>query len=60
MSVPYGRKSRTRSRIQRAANMRFTPKPFTNCVNCREPKISHCICSQCGYYNGRFFKKNKL
>lgn len=58
MSVPYGRKSRTRSRIQRAANMRFTPKSFTNCVNCHEPKFSHYICGQCSYYNGRFFKKS--
>lgn len=53
MSVPYGRKSRTRSRIQRAANMRYRPKGYTSCSNCGEPKAAHHICEKCGYYAGR-------
>lgn len=53
MSVPYGRKSRTRSRIQRAANMRYTPKSHTSCSNCGEPKAAHHICGKCGHYAGR-------
>lgn len=53
MAVPYGRKSRARSRMQRAANMRYTAKGHTNCSNCREPKAGHHVCRSCGHYAGR-------
>ena len=53
MAVPYGRKSRSRSRMQRAANMRYTAKGFGKCSNCSEPKASHRICGACGFYAGR-------
>ncbi len=53
MAVPYGRKSRTRSRIQRAANMRYIPKAHNTCSNCGEPKAAHHICGKCGQYAGR-------
>jgi large subunit ribosomal protein L32 len=53
MSVPYGRKSRTRSRIQRAANMRYTAKAHNTCGNCNEPKAAHHVCPKCGHYAGR-------
>lgn len=53
MAVPYGRKSRTRSRIQRAANMRYIPKGHSVCSNCGEPKAAHHICGKCGQYAGR-------
>ncbi|MBH1988911.1 MAG: 50S ribosomal protein L32 [Myxococcaceae bacterium] len=53
MAVPYGRKSRTRSRIQRAANMRYTAKGHSVCSHCGEPKLAHHICNKCGQYAGR-------
>lgn len=53
MAVPYGRKSRSRSRMQRAANMRFTPKAHGKCSSCGEPKMPHRICGACGQYAGR-------
>ena len=53
MPVPYGRKSRSKSRMQRAANMRYQPKPHNICYNCTEPKAPHHICGKCGHYDGR-------
>lgn len=53
MAVPYRRKSRSRSRMQRAANMRYSPKSHTRCAHCGEPKVPHFACSSCGVYQGR-------
>jgi large subunit ribosomal protein L32 len=53
MAVPYGRKSRSKSRMQRAANMKYTAKPFSKCSHCAEPKMPHRACGACGYYNNR-------
>jgi len=51
--VPYGRKSRSKSRMQRAANMKYTPKAGGECGNCGEPKLPHHVCAACGQYAGR-------
>ena len=53
MAAPYGRKSRTRSRMRRAANMRYTAAESSVCGNCDTPKASHRICPNCGQYAGR-------
>ena len=53
MAVPYRRKSRTKSRMQRAANMRYTPKQHAQCSQCGEPKVPHFACGVCGSYAGR-------
>lgn len=53
MAVPYSRKSRTRSRMQRAANMQYSPKNHTRCAHCGEPKAPHFACGSCGVYRGR-------
>lgn len=50
MAAPYGRKSRTRSRMQRAANLRYAPRGFCNCHHCGEPKVPHHVCGSCGKY----------
>lgn len=53
MAVPYRRKSRTKSRQQRAANMRYRTNNPTRCAHCGEPKIPHFACGSCGVYQGR-------
>ncbi|MCP4500149.1 MAG: 50S ribosomal protein L32 [Deltaproteobacteria bacterium] len=53
MAVPYRRKSKSKSRMQRAANMKYTTAGSTNCAGCGEPKMPHFACGACGVYNGR-------
>jgi large subunit ribosomal protein L32 len=53
MAVPYRRKSRTRSRIRRASNMKYSAKGHTTCASCGEPKVPHFACGSCGIYNNR-------
>lgn len=53
MAVPYGRKSRSKSRMQRAANMKYTAKQHATCSNCGEPKLPHFACGSCGAYKDR-------
>jgi large subunit ribosomal protein L32 len=53
MAVPYGRKSRSRSRMQRAANMRYSKTQHARCDHCGEPKLPHFTCGTCGVYQGR-------
>ena len=54
MPVPKRRKSLSRTRMQRAANMRidFENLPGT-CQGCGEPKASHRICPACGKYGDK-------
>ncbi len=53
MAVPYGRKSRSKSRMRRAANMKYSAKSYIGCSNCGAPKMSHYACGSCGAYAGR-------
>lgn len=51
MPVPKRRKSVSRTRMQRAANMRLSPEAMPNaCQSCGEPKAPHRICPSCGKY----------
>ncbi len=54
MPVPKRRKSLSRTRMQRAANMRidFLPLPGA-CQSCGEPKPCHRICPSCGKYGDK-------
>ena len=53
MAVPYGRKSRSKSRMRRAANMKYTPIANATCPVCSEPKKPHFACGSCGAYKDR-------
>jgi len=53
MAVPYGRKSRAKSRMQRAANMKYAGTAHSSCKNCGAPKLPHYACGACGAYAGR-------
>ena len=53
MAVPYGRKSRAKSRMRRASNMQYAPKNWVACSICKEPKMPHFACGSCGGYKDR-------
>ncbi len=53
MAVPKKKTSKRRSRNRRAANMRVAPILLTKCPKCGEPKRSHVVCDNCGFYKGK-------
>lgn len=53
MAVPYRRKSRSKTRMQRAANMKYSTPAQGKCGNCGEPKRPHFACVSCGVYRDR-------
>ena len=54
MAVPKRRQSKGRTAQRRSAWMAsFAPPTVVTCSNCKEPKLPHRVCGQCGYYAGR-------
>ncbi|MEF9864349.1 MAG: 50S ribosomal protein L32 [Christensenellaceae bacterium] len=52
MAVPKNRTSKQR-RNSRRAHWKLTAPTMSQCPQCHQPKLSHRICPNCGYYNGR-------
>jgi large subunit ribosomal protein L32 len=52
MAVPKKKQSKTRTR-KRAANWKATTPAYSACPQCRQPKLPHRVCPNCGYYAGR-------
>lgn len=52
MAVPRNRLSNARKNSKRAHHAK-KPKTLTPCTNCNAPRLSHRICSSCGFYDGR-------
>ncbi len=52
MPNPKRRHSNTRTRLRRAHDF-LTPKPVSECPQCKAPARPHRVCSSCGYYRGR-------
>jgi large subunit ribosomal protein L32 len=51
MAVPKRRISRTR-RDKRRSHLRISAKKPAICSHCKQPKIAHRVCQNCGYYAG--------
>jgi large subunit ribosomal protein L32 len=52
MAVPKRRTTSTR-RDTRRAHWRGSPPTYGLCPQCRQPKLPHRVCGNCGYYRGR-------
>jgi large subunit ribosomal protein L32 len=52
MPVPKQRRGKADKRARRA-NWKAIPTASTFCVNCGSPKLTHAVCTVCGYYNGK-------
>jgi large subunit ribosomal protein L32 len=52
MPVPKKKTSKAR-RDQRRAHHALKIVGVSTCSNCGQPKLSHRVCANCGYYNGR-------
>ena len=52
MAVPKRRHSGAR-RDKRRSHDAISEPASSYCPNCQEPKLTHRICANCGYYNGK-------
>ncbi len=52
MAVPKRRWSKMRSRRSRR-NWKLRAPGLVECPQCHELKMSHRVCKNCGYYDGR-------
>lgn len=53
MAVPKRKISKARRDKRRAQNVKMTAPNIIECPTCKEPNVSHRVCSSCGEYNGR-------
>jgi large subunit ribosomal protein L32 len=58
MANPKRRHSKTR-RDKRRANWKLEQPDLSVCPQCKEPKLPHHVCLNCGYYNGKKIVKTK-
>ena len=52
MAVPKGKVSKAR-RNSRRANWKLSLPGISECPQCHEMKLTHRVCKNCGYYNGK-------
>ncbi len=52
MAVPKRRVSKTRKR-KRRTHWKLTAPQLAECPKCREPKLPHRVCPECGNYKGK-------
>ena len=52
MAVPKRKTSRSNTRSRRA-NWKTSAATLSPCPQCKQPKLSHRVCGNCGYYAGR-------
>ena len=53
MAVPKRRKTKSKAAMRRASNWRLEAPAHATCPQCRQPKLPHRVCKNCGYYAGR-------
>jgi large subunit ribosomal protein L32 len=52
MAVPKQKQSHSRTTLRRSTH-KVTPAATNACPQCHSPKLSHRVCSVCGFYKGR-------
>ncbi|HHW02913.1 MAG TPA: 50S ribosomal protein L32 [Thermoanaerobacterales bacterium] len=52
MANPKHRTSKSR-RDMRRSQWKLTAPAFSECPQCRQPKLPHRVCPNCGYYKNR-------
>ncbi len=52
MAVPK-RKTAKAKRDSRRAHWKAEPTAYSECPRCRQPKMPHRVCENCGFYAGR-------
>jgi large subunit ribosomal protein L32 len=52
MAVPKKKQSKTRT-AKRRATWKSSAPAYNACPQCKQPKLPHRVCGNCGYYAGR-------
>jgi large subunit ribosomal protein L32 len=52
MPVPKRRKTGSKMRMRRA-HWKVEAPTYSACQQCRQPKLPHRVCPNCGFYAGR-------
>ncbi len=52
MAVPFRRTSKTTKRMRRT-HFKLTVTGLTKCSHCGATIVSHRVCPECGYYDGK-------
>ncbi|MCE5195588.1 MAG: 50S ribosomal protein L32 [Negativicutes bacterium] len=52
-AVPKSKTSKARRDSRRANSFRLGVPGLAECPQCHKPKLSHRVCPNCGYYNGK-------
>ena len=58
MATPKGKISKARGRSRRA-NWKLSAPSIVECPQCHAKKLTHRVCKNCGYYNGKQVVKNE-
>jgi len=53
MAVPKHKKSKSKTRSRKAANMRLATPTLTVCGICGNMVVPHRVCPKCGFYRGK-------
>jgi len=53
MAVPKRKTSKTRRDTRRNSHWKLTMPGMTPCPQCKEFKLTHRVCTSCGFYNGK-------
>jgi large subunit ribosomal protein L32 len=53
VAVPKKKTSKSKSRSRRAGNWKLSVPARSICPQCRQAKVPHTVCSNCGWYKDR-------
>jgi large subunit ribosomal protein L32 len=54
MAVPKKKTSKSKTRSRRSSAWRLDAPSRSVCPNCNAAKLPHVVCSNCGWYKGRY------
>ncbi|HSK48665.1 MAG TPA: 50S ribosomal protein L32 [Coriobacteriia bacterium] len=52
MAVPKRKTGRMKTNSRRSSH-KLTAETTGKCPQCNQPKLSHRVCPECGFYNGK-------